>query len=128
MWTIAQSIKFNLGLRFATLDLGGWDTHEGQGTAGDGYHYYQNKIDELSQALAAFYGELNAGGADVAGHGDRAIGVRPPRARRMRNGGTDHGYGNPLLVLGGAVNGRKFYGSWPGWIRKSSRRTSATCR
>ena len=30
--------------RYATVDLGGWDTHEGQGTAGSGYHYYQNKI------------------------------------------------------------------------------------
>src|SRR3546814_9706310 len=35
---------------------------------------------------------------------------------RSQNGsrGTDHGYGNPLLVLGGAVNGRKLYGSWKG--------------
>src|SRR5690606_10758778 len=62
LWTIAQSIRFNLGLRFATLDLGGWDTHEGQGTAGSGYHYYQNKINELSAALAAFYAELNGTG------------------------------------------------------------------
>jgi hypothetical protein len=36
------------------------------------------------------------------------------RVRANANGGTDHGYGNPLLVLGGAVNGRKFYGNWPG--------------
>ena len=36
------------------------------------------------------------------------------RVRANANGGTDHGYGNPLLVLGGPVNGRRFYGSWPG--------------
>ena len=36
------------------------------------------------------------------------------RVRANANGGTDHGYGNPMLVLGGAVNGRRFYGSWPG--------------
>jgi hypothetical protein len=113
LWTIAQSIKFNLGLRFATLDLGGWDTHEGQGTAGDGYHYYQNKINELSAALSAFYAELNAGGQMSR----VTVIVQSEFGRRVRanaNGGTDHGYGNPLLVLGGAVNGRKFYGSWPG--------------
>ena len=113
LWTVAQSIKFNLGLRFATLDLGGWDTHEGQGTAGDGYHYYQNKIVELSAALSAFFSELN-----TSGQMSRVtVIVQSEFGRRVRanaNGGTDHGYGNPLLVLGGAVNGRKFYGSWPG--------------
>jgi uncharacterized protein (DUF1501 family) len=113
LWTIAQSIKFNLGLRFATLDLGGWDTHEGQGTAGDGYHYYQNKINELSAGLAAFFSELNASGQMSR----VTVIVQSEFGRRVRanaNGGTDHGYGNPLLVLGGAVNGRKFYGNWPG--------------
>ena len=113
LWTVAQSIRFNLGLRYATLDLGGWDTHDGQGTAGSGYHYYQNRIAELSQALAAFYGELT-------GTGEMArvtVVVQSEFGRRVRqNGsrGTDHGYGNPLLVLGGQVNGRKFYGQWAG--------------
>lgn len=113
LWTIAQSIRFNLGLRYATLDLGGWDTHEGQGTAGSGYNYYQNKINELSAALAAFYSELNA-----TGQMSRVtVIVQSEFGRRVRanaNGGTDHGYGNPMLVLGGAVNGRRFYGTWPG--------------
>lgn len=113
LWTIAQSIRFNLGLRFATLDLGGWDTHENQGTAGANYSYYQNKINELSSALAAFYNELN-----TTGQMSRVtVIIQSEFGRRVRenaNRGTDHGYGNPLLVLGGAVNGRKLYGSWPG--------------
>ena len=111
--TIAQSIRLNLRRRYATLDLGGWDTHDGQGTAGSGYHYYQNKIAELSAALTAFYTELNG-----TGQMSRVtVVVQSEFGRRVRanaNGGTDHGYGNPMLVLGGAVNGRKFYGSWPG--------------
>lgn len=113
LWTIAQSIRFNLGLRYATLDLGGWDTHEGQGTAGSGYHYYQNKINELSSALYAFFNELNAG----AQMSRVTVIVQSEFGRRVRanaNGGTDHGYGNPLLVLGGPVNGRRFFGTWPG--------------
>ncbi len=113
LWTIAQSIRFNLGLRFATLDLGGWDTHEGQGTAGSGYHYYQNKINELSSALTAFYSELNGSGQMSR----VTVVVQSEFGRRVRanaNGGTDHGYGNSMLVLGGAVNGRRFYGNWPG--------------
>ncbi|MDQ3206303.1 MAG: DUF1501 domain-containing protein, partial [Pseudomonadota bacterium] len=113
LWTIAQSIRFNLGLRYATLDLGGWDTHDGQGSAGTGYHYYQNKIAELSSALAAFYAELSA-----SGHMSRVtVVVQSEFGRRVRenaNRGTDHGYGNPMLVLGGAVNGRRFFGQWPG--------------
>lgn len=113
LWTVAQAIRFNLGLRYATVDLGGWDTHDGQGTAGSGYHYYQNKIAELSQALTAFYGELNNGGEMAR----VTVAVQSEFGRRVReNGsrGTDHGYGNPMLVLGGAVNGRNFYGNWMG--------------
>ena len=30
------------------------------------------------------------------------------------NGGTDHGHGNAMLVLGGSVKGRHVYGQWPG--------------
>ncbi|MFZ2752813.1 MAG: DUF1501 domain-containing protein, partial [Lysobacteraceae bacterium] len=113
LWTVAQSIRFNLGLRIATLDLGGWDTHDGQGTAGSGYHYYQNKIVELSEALTAFYNDLNTGGEAAR----VTVIVQSEFGRRVRqNGssGTDHGYGNPMLVLGGPVNGRKFYGQWLG--------------
>ena len=113
LWTVAQSIRFDLGLRYATLDLGGWDTHEGQGTAGAGYNYYQNKIAELSQALAAFYGEM-AGGGEAS---RVTVIVQSEFGRRVHqngSGGTDHGYGNPLLVLGGPVNGRRFFGNWAG--------------
>lgn len=113
LWTVAQAIRFNLGLRYATVDLGGWDTHDGQGTAGAGYHYYQNKIAELSQALTAFHAELTTGGEMSR----VTVAVQSEFGRRVReNGsrGTDHGYGNPMLVLGGAVNGRNFYGNWLG--------------
>lgn len=113
LWTIAQSIRFGIGLRYATVDLGGWDTHDGQGTAGSGYHYYQNKIAELSQALSAFQAELEAGG--LAGRVTTI--VQSEFGRRVKQnsaGGTDHGYGNPVLVMGGSVVGRRFYGTWPG--------------
>lgn len=113
LWTVAQSIRFGIGLRYATLDLGGWDTHDGQGTAGAGWHYFQNKIAELSQALAAFQGELEAAG--MAGRVTTIL--QSEFGRRIKQnsaGGTDHGYGNPVLVMGGSVVGRRFYGLWPG--------------
>ncbi|WP_133478697.1 DUF1501 domain-containing protein [Cognatilysobacter segetis] len=113
LWTVAQSIRFGVGLRYAAVDLGGWDTHDGQGTAGAGYHYYQNKIAELSQALSAFQAELEASGVATR----VTTVVQSEFGRRIRQnaaGGTDHGCGNPMLVMGGAVNGRRFYGQWPG--------------
>lgn len=113
LFTIAQSIRFEMGLRYAAVDIGGWDTHDGQGTAGTGYHYYQNKIAELSAAIAAFHEYLSA-----SGHiGRTTVVLQSEFGRRVRengNRGTDHGYGNPMLVLGGPVNGRRFYGNWPG--------------
>jgi uncharacterized protein (DUF1501 family) len=111
LWTVAQSIRFNLGLRYAAVDLGGWDTHESQGTVGN--TLYSNKIVELSQALTAFYNELNTTGE----MGRVTVIVQSEFGRRVRqngSGGTDHGYGNPLLVLGGPVNGRRMYGEWLG--------------
>ena len=111
LWTVAQSVRFNLGLRYAAIDLGGWDTHENQGTTGNSL--YSNKITELSQALTAFYNELNATGQ----MGRVTVIVQSEFGRRVRqngSGGTDHGYGNPLLVLGGPVNGRRLYGQWLG--------------
>ena len=35
-------------------------------------------------------------------------------ARENRNCGTDHGHGNVMFVIGGAVKGGKVYGRWPG--------------
>lgn len=113
LWTVAQSIKFGIGLRYATLDLGGWDTHEGQGTAGSGYNYYQNKIAELSQALSAFQAELEASGLG----GKVTTIVQSEFGRRLKannSGGTDHGYGNPVFVMGSGIVGRRFFGTWPG--------------
>ena len=30
------------------------------------------------------------------------------------NGGTDHGHGNAMMVIGGGVKGGCVYGKWPG--------------
>jgi uncharacterized protein (DUF1501 family) len=34
--------------------------------------------------------------------------------RENGDGGTDHGHGNVVWVLGGAVQGGRIYGAWPG--------------
>jgi uncharacterized protein (DUF1501 family) len=35
------------------------------------------------------------------------------------SGGTDHGHGNAMLVLGGPVKGGRVYGRWPGLAPKT---------
>lgn len=105
-----------LGLRIATVDFGGWDTHNGQGNPTQSYDYFGNKVEEFSRALTAFYTDLN--GAGAANHAARvSVVVLSEFGRRVLEndaGGTDHGYGNIALVLGGPVNGGRTYGTFPG--------------
>lgn len=109
---IAQLIKADVGLRVGAIDLGGWDTHNGQGVPTSSYDYYGIQVQTLSDALAAFYLDLN--GAGAANYSQRtSVVVMSEFGRRLRgNGsaGTDHGYGNFMLALGGSVNGGKVYG------------------
>jgi uncharacterized protein (DUF1501 family) len=114
--TIAQLIKANLGLRAASIDLGGWDTHEYEGDGGGGY-LANNQLGPLGQGLAAFYADLsNAACASDFTHKLTGV-VMSEFGRRLRenaNHGTDHGHGNVMFVLGGNVNGGQVYGNWPG--------------
>lgn len=111
--TIAQMTKLDLGLRVATLDLGGWDTHESQGNGAGGP--YAELVSELAQGLAAFYTDLD--GAGAANYTQRlTVVVMSEFGRRFDenpDGGTDHGHGNNMIVLSGnALGGLK--GTWPG--------------
>jgi uncharacterized protein (DUF1501 family) len=96
------------------VDLGGWDTHEYQGEGGGGY--FASRIGELASGLAAFYTDMsNDGGVD---HNKRiTVAVMSEFGRSFAQNesqGTDHGHGNVMLLMGGAVNGGKVYGKWPG--------------
>lgn len=106
---IAQTIKLDLGLRVATVDLGGWDTHENQGVGENGY--FSNLVDTLARGLHAFYN-------DLPNHTNKiTIVVMSEFGRRLgvnASNGTDHGHGNVMFVLGGKANGGKVYGKWPG--------------
>ncbi len=111
----AQLLKLDMGLRAATIDLGGWDTHNGQGTASNGQYYWE-KIEEMSAALAAFYLDLDGSGATAYAKRTTVV-VMSEFGRRLRennDAGTDHGHGNVITVLGGPVAGGRLYGTWPG--------------
>lgn len=106
---VAQMIKLGLGLRVATLDLGGWDTHTYQGNGGTGY--FGDLAGDLADGLHALYLDLDSGYTQRL-----TVLVQSEFGRRVRQNdddGTDHGHGNLMLVLSGhATPG--FHGTWPG--------------
>jgi uncharacterized protein (DUF1501 family) len=113
---LAQLIKRDVGLRVATVDLGGWDTHDGQGNPASSYDYFGNKVEELSKGLNAFYTDLNGSAANNYAATTSVV-VMSEFGRRLRendDGGTDHGYGSIMLALGGSVNGGQAFGTFGG--------------
>ena len=108
---IAQIIKADLGLQVATVDFGGWDTHQNSGNNGAGY--YVDRLGLVSAAIGAFFSDLAS-----AGKKDRVIlATQTDFGRRVRengNRGTDHGSAQAMLVAGGNINGGKVFGTFPG--------------
>jgi uncharacterized protein (DUF1501 family) len=105
LMTVAQTIKENLGLRVATVDVPGWDTHVNQ--AGD----FAGLVGALSHALMAFWRDLGPLQQDVS------VVVMSEFGRRLRantGAGTDHGRGNVMMVLGPQARGGRMVGRWPG--------------
>lgn len=112
--TIASMIKLDLGLRVATVDYGGWDTHNTQDNSPNNGNY-SNKIGTLSDALSAFYRDLDGSEADSFAKRTTVL-VMSEFGRRVRENddrGTDHGTGNVFLVMGGSVKGG-LHGEFPG--------------
>lgn len=105
---IAMLIKAEVGLEVAAIDLGGWDTHFGQGGS-EGL--MAGLMKELAYGLAAFH-------EDAADHADRMTVVTMSEfGRRVaENGslGTDHGHGSMIMLMGSNVVGGKIHGQWPG--------------
>lgn len=122
---LAQLIKEDTGLVVSTLDYGGWDTHEGQGRPNPGnptgYEYFGNQLEGLARGLDAFYTDLSS--APQGNLMNRVnIVMLSEFGRNIEanvSGGTDHGYGNLMLVLGGMVNGGQFHGEFPGLDKAS---------
>jgi uncharacterized protein (DUF1501 family) len=87
------------GLRALAVDYGGWD-----------HHFFENdvlpkKAEGLATGLKSFYEDIGPV------QKDRVITLVVSEFGRTAfqngTGGTDHGYGNVMFVLGGGVNGRR---------------------
>lgn len=106
---VAQLIKANLGLRFATVDYGNWDMHQNMGGPEGGWMF--NQLSELAGAMAAFATELGPllGQVTVV-----TLSEFGRRVEQNGSNGVDHGHGNAVLLMGGGIKGGKVYGAWPG--------------
>ena len=105
LMTVAQAIKSDMGLRVATVDVPGWDTHVNQAAQ------FNDLTRGLSEAVLAFWRDLGARQQDVS------VVVMSEFGRRLRSntaGGTDHGRGNVMMVLGPQARGGRMVGAWPG--------------
>jgi len=105
---VAQLIKAQVGLEIAALDIGGWDTHVNEGAL---VGQMPKLLDDLASSLAAFYQDLGDSMKEVTVVTMSEFGRR---AKENGGGGTDHGHGNVMFVLGKRINGGKVYGEWPG--------------
>ncbi len=105
---IAQLIKANVGMEIAFTDIGGWDTHAGEGGVNG---QLSNRLRDYGQGIAAFAKDLGSRMADVTLVTMSEFGRT---VRENGNRGTDHGHANVMLVAGGGVKGGKIYGRWPG--------------
>lgn len=105
---IAQLIKADVGLEIAFADMDGWDTHVNQG-ASDG---------QLGRGLQAFGDGIGAFVTDLGTKmQDVVILTMSEFGRTVREngtGGTDHGHGTAMFVIGESVRGGQVSGVWPG--------------
>jgi uncharacterized protein (DUF1501 family) len=108
MKQIAQLLKGNLGVEAAFTDIGGWDTHQNQGST-EGQ--LANRLHDFSDSIAAFWRDMGNGAENITLVTMSEFGRT---AHQNGTGGTDHGHANTMFVLGGKVKGGKVYGKWPG--------------
>ena len=96
------------GPRIATIEQCGWDTHSEQGTD---HGMFAIHIDSLN---AAFEGLKESLGGQWKNTVILAATEFGRTVAQNGTGGTDHGTASCAFLLGGAVNGGKVYGDWPG--------------
>ncbi|MER6593759.1 DUF1501 domain-containing protein [Micromonospora purpureochromogenes] len=105
---LAQLIKGGANVRVATVGMGGYDTHENQGTRDGGQLH--RRLNELAKAMAAFFTDLGDRAADVT------VMVSSEFGRRVasNSGGTDHGHGGVVTLLSGRKLAGSLLGTWNG--------------
>ena len=104
----AAMIKADIGLECVEMEIGGWDHHSGMGPVSG---VLADKLANLSEGLSAFHSDMQAELGRVT------LVVMTEFGRRVAengSGGTDHGHGGTMFVMGGNVNGGQVHTQWPG--------------
>ncbi|USE37129.1 DUF1501 domain-containing protein [Endozoicomonas sp. SCSIO W0465] len=92
------------------LEMGGWDTHDNQLAR---LSRQFQELDSGLQSMRASMGEQTWSNTIIM------IATEFGRTVALNGtGGTDHGTASCLFIAGGAVNGGKVLGDWPGLARK----------
>ena len=95
-------------VQVAFVALGGFDTHVNQGTdkgqLANHLNVLGNGLSQLSESLGPAFDKTMV---MVISEFGRTV-------KENGNGGTDHGHGNAIWLMGGKVNGGKMYGRWNG--------------
>jgi uncharacterized protein (DUF1501 family) len=105
---LGQLIRKDPYTQLAFTSVGGWDTHVNQGGA---QGQLANRLASLGEGLDA----LAQGLGDTLK--DTVVVVMSEFGRTVHQngtGGTDHGRGNVMWLLGGPVAGGQVLGEWPG--------------
>ena len=92
--------EYNLGF----VDVGGWDTHVGEGGASG---QLATRLEELGRGLSALAAGMGSAWRDTV------VVVLSEFGRTFRengNRGTDHGHGSVYWVMGGSVRGGRVVG------------------
>jgi len=103
----AALIRADIGVKVLTVDLGGWDHHEGE-------------VEELGGVAPQLAAGLAAFRLDLAEHWERTVVVVMTEFGRTaaQNGsvGTDHGHGSVMLAAGAGIAGGRVVtrDGWPG--------------
>jgi uncharacterized protein (DUF1501 family) len=110
----ARLIRANVGLRAVVVDDGGWDTHTTMGAPEDPAAYFRGRLAAHSNALQAFYQDLGAAMSEVTLVTLTEFGRT---INENSSGGTDHGRGTVMMVMGANVNGG-VHGSFPSAVEQ----------
>jgi len=113
---IAQLVKMDLGLQAATVDMGGWDTHESQADGNSAAGAFARLVEELAGGLHSFWNDM------ASHHGRLTVVVMSEFGRRLKendNRGTDHGHGGAMMVLNRNIAAKQVWGAWPGLANDS---------
>ena len=113
IWAAQTTPVAGLHRQVFFVNAGGYDTHS------DEVNQHTSLLPVLSRALSSFYNALSSVGI---GNGKTLANLATAftasdfgRSMTANNGGTDHGWGSHHFVLGGDVQGGRFYGNGCGF-------------